>query len=281
MNDIITRPVNQGHYDPPNKFTVNGRDLQKRCGSTKHHTDWAADQIKKGDLKQGIDFITLEGRSTGGRPSTTYWFTPEVAAIIQSLSRTQEGTNTVVAMVQHIVTQKHHLAIPKTYGEALLAYAQEVVKTEALEADNTKLQATVAGLLETQPTESRIDAQIKAKGEFTLRELAKSLDVGPNKLNEVLSGHGPIHDACKAIHARHRPIVVIYMHRGKWVPTESAKTKGWARMHTPLVGDKTGAYTVITPKGMVRIREYLKHLAVKKMGVDNAITDLFGEDKNP
>lgn len=256
------------------KFTVNGRELQKKCGSTGDHIHWSDDQITKGSLINGESYSwSSTNRSDGkaGKPLKTIWFTPEVAAIIQALSKTQIGVQTTVALIQHAAQKQHQLSLPQTYGEALLAYAQEVVKSEAL-------QKTVDQLLESEPTGSRVDAQIKANGEFTLRELAKSLGRGPNKLNEFLSGKGPMHMACKAAFKRHNPVVVIYMHKGKWVPHVDAVNKGWARMHTPLVGGSTGAYTVITPKGMVRIRDYLTHIETKLNKVPDVLLGWIVED---
>jgi len=81
MNELITVEVNQN-----NEQVVSARELHNRLGIHKHFTQWFEQQLNQLGLLEGEDFLPLRLESTGGRPSTDYHITLEIAKHLAMIS---------------------------------------------------------------------------------------------------------------------------------------------------------------------------------------------------
>lgn len=74
-----------------NTMTVEGKQLLEACGFSKLDNTTIKNQIKKHDLKEGLDFMQSTAKSTGGRPSTIYQFSMNSANHILLAALTEKG----------------------------------------------------------------------------------------------------------------------------------------------------------------------------------------------
>jgi phage anti-repressor protein len=73
-----------------NTQTVSARELYDYLEVNTHFTDWCKRMFEYG-FDEGIDFTSILGKSTGGRPSVDYALTMDTAKEISMLQRTDKG----------------------------------------------------------------------------------------------------------------------------------------------------------------------------------------------
>lgn len=85
MNELIKITANE-----QGSQAVSARDLFEYLESKAKFADWCNRMFEYG-FEEGRDFITILGKSSGGRPSTDYALTLDTAKEIAMLQRTEKG----------------------------------------------------------------------------------------------------------------------------------------------------------------------------------------------
>lgn len=121
--------------------TVNARDLHEKLGVGKKFTDWIKYRIEQYGFIEGKDFIPILGISTGGRPSTEYHVTINMAKELSMVENNERGR----MFRQYFIDCEERLQAhaPLSYREAvaeLLAALdrEEAQRLRAEEAERTK-----------------------------------------------------------------------------------------------------------------------------------------------
>ena len=71
--------------------TVNARELHEFLESKQRFSDWIKNRIDQYGFIDGQDFITILGKSSGGRPSTEYHITLDMAKELSMVERNEKG----------------------------------------------------------------------------------------------------------------------------------------------------------------------------------------------
>lgn len=149
---------------------VSARELHLTLEVQKHFSQWIEPKLVR--FTHGIDFLTLELESTGGRPSTDYVLTLDCAKMIAMLQNNEIGDK----------VRKYFLECEKR-----LLTPKELTKREilvlALEAEDRALMAEQKMLLaEVKSNQLEIELD-KSKEWFTIKKVAFQNKVNWKSLN--------------------------------------------------------------------------------------------------
>jgi anti-repressor protein len=179
MNELIK--VNYESEQP----TVSARDLHERFNVETPYKKWIDRMIEYGFVEEK-DFWTKMSKSTGGRPSTDYDITVNMAKEIAMLQRSPEGKQIRVYLI--------NLESAWNTPELVMARALKLA-----DATITDLKGEVANkdnrIAEMRPKEIFADAVSASESSIAIGDLAKTLkqndvDIGRNRLFETLRGEG-------------------------------------------------------------------------------------------
>lgn len=168
MSNLITIHTNDNMEQ-----VINCRELHEKLGLTQKFTDWFKYQSAKLNLKEGIDFITNLGESTGGRPSVDYIVPIDIAKHICMMS----GGENAHAIRQYFIQVEKAWNSPEMVMSRALKLAEK--KITSLEEERQKLL----------PKAQSYDILMDAAGCLTMNEVAKILDIkgiGQNNLFKLL-----------------------------------------------------------------------------------------------
>lgn len=165
---------------------VSGRELYSFLEIKAHYKDWFPRMVEYG-FEEGKDFSSILSESTGGRPSIDHALTLDMAKELSMIQRSAKGKQ---ARQYFIEVEKRfraslHPAVPQSLPEALRAYAEEVERSQQLEAKIT----------EDAPKVLFADSVAASDTDVLVGDLAKILkgngvEVGANRLFEWLRRDG-------------------------------------------------------------------------------------------
>jgi phage anti-repressor protein len=79
------------YRDETKEALVNARELHEKLESGRKFADWVKDRLEKYDFIEGQDFFTISGKSTGGRPTTDYYFKLDAAKEVAMVENNEQG----------------------------------------------------------------------------------------------------------------------------------------------------------------------------------------------
>ena len=216
---------------------VDARELHDRLASNRRFTDWIKYRIEQYGLIEGEDFITILGESTGGRPSTEYILTFDVAKELAIVENNEAGRKIRRYFIE--VEKRYQNSVdafvPKTLPEALRAYAVALEEKMALEH---KVEQDKPRVLFSQAVEAS-DTSI------LIGDLAKILkqngvDVGQNRLFEWMRDNG----------------YLIKSGASRNMPTQYSMERGWFEVQQRVIQVPSGepkvkTTTRVTGKGQL------------------------------
>jgi len=71
--------------------TVSARDIWREVGSKKQFSDWIKLRIRQGGFIDGLDFITIQGKSSGGRALREYHVSIDMGKHLGMMERNENG----------------------------------------------------------------------------------------------------------------------------------------------------------------------------------------------
>lgn len=166
MNEILK--VNYESDTP----TVSARDLYEALEVNTPFTMWF-DRMTEYGFEEGKDFITKMLESTGGRPSTDYETSIDMAKEICMLQRTEKGKQ----------CRQYFIDLEKAWNTPEQIFARALKMADKVISQKEKLIA------ELKPKAEFFDAVADSKSAIAIGEVAKVLGVkgmGRNSLFELL-----------------------------------------------------------------------------------------------
>lgn len=92
MNNSTTLiPIESSVINSETIETVNARDLHDFLEVGKRFTTWLQDRIDQYGFVEGQDFLPILGKSSGGRPSTEYHLSLDMAKELSMVERNEKG----------------------------------------------------------------------------------------------------------------------------------------------------------------------------------------------
>jgi anti-repressor protein len=122
------------------KQVVSARDLHIALEVQKHFSQWIEPKLER--FTNGIDFLTLELESTGGRPSTDYLITLDCAKLISMLQNNEVGDKVRKYFLEceKIAMQPKQLSRLEILTLALEAEKKVIELQEKIEVDKPKVE---------------------------------------------------------------------------------------------------------------------------------------------
>lgn len=186
MNELIKIEVTEQQEQ-----VVSMRDLHEKLGIQKKFTDWAYAQFERLNLVENLDFIPFWGESTGGRPSTDYHITIDIAKHIAMISGGEKA---------HEI-RNYFIKVERAWN------SPEQVMNRALEYSRQALARAITQIEQDKPKVLFADSVSTSTNSILIGELAKLLnqngvEIGQNRLFEQLREDGYL---CKHGERRNQP----------------------------------------------------------------------------
>ena len=213
MTNIIKIDFNENH-EP----VVSARAVHEKLGINQRFTDWFNYQQERLGLEEGADFLTILGESTGGRPSTDYRLTLDVAKHICMVS----GGDLAKAIRQYFIQVEKAWNSPEQVMARALQMAHQTIISLTDEAQILLPKAEMHDLF------------LSATNAQPMGDVAKALGVGRNNLFKGLRNAGVLMDSNTPYQR--------YIDRGYFKVIEKPIVIGDKTVNKPL--------TLVTAKGI-------------------------------
>lgn len=233
MNDLITIQVNDSMDQ-----LVSARELHEKLGIIKHFTQWWESQVNQISLIIETDFLTLRLESTGGRPSTDYLVSIDIAKHIAMISGGEKA---------HEI-RNYFIKVERAWN------SPEQVMNRALEFSKRALAKAHEQIQIMEPKAVFADAVATSNNSILIGELAKLLNqnginIGQNRLFSYLRDNEYL---CKRGESRN-------------LPTQRAMDMNLFEIKkrtivNPDGSNRTTATTKVTGKGQIYFINHFKKL---------------------
>lgn len=248
MNTIIQITESNGAQ------AVDARELHAFLDSKQHFADWVKARIEKYAFEEGEDFfIELRKTTKGGRPSTEYTITLDMAKELAMLENNDKGKQArqyfirVEKESRKAYEQMQQLTRLPDEEEMALMYLQSVREKKALQAKVDKLQ----------PLANAAVSLLEIKNSVTMSQAAKLMKFskGNKTLFKYLRDNG-------------------YLFKHKNEPLQQYVDRGWFELKlvpftTPSGEQRMTTQVYVTPKGLIELHNRLNQagLIVSQMAL--------------
>lgn len=232
---------------------VNAREIHDRLNVKTKYADWINRTINKYGFIDGDDFISYQGKSTGGRPAYETIVTLDVAKELCMVEPNDEGRKMRKYFIQVEKQNKQdhpQHSIPQTYAEALMVAAQQAYQIEE-QQKQLELQAPKVNFANmVSESAGTLDVKTFCKVLFD----KEGVNIGEKRLFAWFRNHGYLMTNGSD---RNKPYQ-RFMEQGLFKLREGAFTN-------QSTGDKVPyTKTVITGKGQIYFAEKLKQYFEKR-----------------
>lgn len=211
MNELIVVNVNENQEQ-----VVSARELHEKLGIVKDFSDWIKYQIGKLGLSEGLDFTTILGKSTGGRPSVDYIIPLDIAKHLAMASGGEKA---------HQIRQ-YFIEVEKAWNNP------EMVMARSLQYAQRKLLDYQKQIDVMTPKASYFDALVERNLLINIRDTAKELGIKQNTFTAWLEDN-------KYIYRDGRGDIKPY----------ADYTPSLFELKEFTKGNYVGVQTLVTPKG--------------------------------
>ena len=173
--------------------TVSARELHAFLGVGRDFTNWVKGRISEYDFVENQDFVVFAQtgeNSTGGRPSTEYYITLDMAKELSMVERNDKGKQARKYFIEcekklHTVVQQPIQPVGEV-EDKLRAYAYGMT---LLNIDDVSKQAYVANAIE-QLTGVSVPyrPQLEQKT-YSATEIGNQLNISANKVGKITNAH--------------------------------------------------------------------------------------------
>jgi len=171
---------------------VNARELYEALGAKDLFANWVRNFIQYANLVENIDYFSFLENSKkprGGRPAIEYAFTVDSAKQICMLTRTEIGKQIRL----YFIECEKRLNNP-AYREATRLLNAPLSEVAALLLDTAKAkEALEAQVKELEPKAQEFDRLADAQGTFCITDAAKTLQMRPKDLFDMMERMGWIY----------------------------------------------------------------------------------------
>jgi phage anti-repressor protein len=239
---ITTRVIGSGQVQ-----TANAREIHEELEVKKDFSDWIKAQIKRADLTENEDFLTVPQKGAGGKfDSIEYHLTIEAGKHIAMMSGTPKGkvVRRYFIECERLAKQAQPLSPVSLSRMQLIELAMQA-EQERLESDAKRLLLEVE-VSDLKPKAQALDILSAGEDAVTITQAAKLLGIKRDRLTTWL------HVNCW-----------VYRQNGCWVAYETQIRSGrLAFKEARFTDGKTGQprfapYCHVTPKGLTLLAEKL------------------------
>ena len=218
------------------RITLSARELHQFLEVKTHFKDWFPRMCEYG-FQEGNDFCSFLSESTGGRPSTDYQITIEMAKEISMIQRNEKGKQAR----QYFIKLENDWNSPDRIMQRALLIANERVK--ALEMQN-KIQTQQ--IAELKPKADYTDDILKNKALVPITAIAKDYGMSGSAMNSKLHELG-----------------IQYKQSGQWFLYAKYQDRGYTHSETHPIRHADGRESVKmntkwTQKGRLFLYDVLK-----------------------
>ena len=216
--------------------TILGRELHEFLEVDSNYTTWFKRMIEYG-FAEGIDFIPIMEESTGGRPSTDFQLSIDMAKEIAMLQRNEKGK----AARQYFIEIEKEFNSPEKIMARALRIADATINSLKLE---TKQQQQI--ICELQPKATYYDLILQNSSLLSISVIAKDYGMSATAMNKLLHELG-----------------IQYCLSGTWLLYQKHADKGYTSSKTQNFNKSDGSqgsklHTYWTQKGRLFIYQLLK-----------------------
>lgn len=211
LKEII--PLTAATIGTEEQKTVDARALHEFLGVKSRFNDWIANRIKKYDLSEGVDFVSLTKNLVNGGTQKEVFLSLSTAKELAMVENNERGKQARLYFIEceKIAKQTTAPALPN-YAEALRQLADELeqnaVLQKQIEADAPKVSA--------------YNNLVDDKGLYTATAVAKIFNMGRNELFTWAANNH-----------------VIYKQGKTWLPYATWINKRWAALKVTEGNNKT------------------------------------------
>ena len=204
---------------------VSARELYEGLKVEKKFTDWIKNQLQNVDGIEGEDFFPLKGKSEGGRPSTDYVLTTDIAKeicmVVGVAPRTNEETRKLSKQFRKyfIEVEKQLKEIKKLDSymiedpiERAKRWIEEAEERKYLMEENVKKDEEIKAL---KPKAEFTDKFLQDDTLYKATDIAKEVGMTATKFNKLLEGLG-----------------IQFKQGGKWYITSEYDGNGYTKPYT-------------------------------------------------
>lgn len=220
MNGLIKIEINENYEQ-----VVSARELHQKLGITQKFSDWFKYQSERLNMHDEMDFVTILGESSGGRPSTDYIFPLDIAKHLCMISGGEMAGK----------IRNYFIQVERAWN------SPDQVMARAIQFSNAKIQWLQGRIEDLKPKADQHDLFLTGENCQPMNEVAKSLDIGRNKLFEYLRD--------KKVFMRNNVPYQNYLDRGYFKVIEKPIAMGGSNFN------KT--QTLVTSKGVEYIAKLL------------------------
>lgn len=198
MNELIKIENKEGIE------TVNARELYEFLEVKKDFSDWIKYRIKKYGFQDGHDFTTIQGKSTGGRPSIEYHVIIDMAKELSMVENNDKGRearryfiecekiiknpeNILLSSLADIISQNNKMMIDmESRFESSRKENREFIKTMFAELSSSKRKSKTK-----LPEAKQLELQNIGEDYYTLAAYQKIRKVSlysPSSHGKILTG---------------------------------------------------------------------------------------------
>lgn len=224
--------------------TISARELHSFLEVGTHFKDWFPRMCEYG-FSERIDFCSILSESTGGRPSTDYQITIDMAKELCMIQRTEKGKQ----------ARQYFIEIEKQWNspESIMSRALKLAdkKLISLQTEKEKLQLENKQkdqiINELQPKATYYDLILQSKSALSISQIAKDYGMSAQKMNDILHN-----------------LKVQYCQNKQWLLYNNHSGFGYTTSKTHHYVDsnneqQTKLHTYWTQKGRLFIYDLLKN----------------------
>jgi phage anti-repressor protein len=147
--------------------TISARDLHSFLEAKKDFSDWIKARVEKYGFIEGEDFTTIQGKSTGGRPSIEYFLSIDMAkqlTMVEDNKQGKEARRYFIAMEKK--AKSGYFMRKKSAG--IRNHFTEILKIHGCNKPGHFIQITMS-------MKDLLGLKEKKKSEYDRKELAKTM----------------------------------------------------------------------------------------------------------
>lgn len=171
MKELIKIEINE-NQEP----IVNGRELYEALGVDSNYTTWFNRMCEYG-FSEGIDFLPILEKSTGGRPNVNHAIKLDMAKEIAMIQRNEKGKE----------VRQYFIQVEKDFNspEKIMARALKIAegKLNVLQLENTQQKQLIGEL---KPKADYLDQILQSKALVTITAIAKDYGMSAKAFNKKL-----------------------------------------------------------------------------------------------
>lgn len=233
MNNIITITDKGGIQ------TVNARELHLFLEVGKDYSTWIKDRIEKYSFEEGKDFSPVLGKSIGGRPSTEYHISIDMAKELAMVERNEKGKQARQYFIE--VEKAYRAQKPKE-----LTFEEQVVNV--LGTAQAKIHALEAKVQDMRPDANFGKSLKDSSSNYTATQVAKEVGIrSAIALNQFL-----------------KEKEVIFHQSGAWKPYSKYSELGYFTYTSVIIPKGDATYTKECLKFTAEGRAFVHDLVKKE-----------------